>query len=686
MHRYRFGLYELRPASGDVLRGGHKLELSTKQFQILLALAEAAEQSMPVATPEWIVRRVWYEKDWPSGRNSLKVHISHLKDRLDEGTILSARGADGVRGYRLSGAVAASLPGAEADAPPNLYAIGAEQLTWLAMSPAEGAEALDRWHVRARSFAEAIARHGGLQRRESAHVLTACFPGPAAAVACSRRLHQVAHTDAESGSFVRVLLLPDAAVSAGGVTRRQVATREVAGVPPGATWAASRLALIDTLDGAVVSIPAQTAPQQAGQDDFVRLVDPLMDPHDEPPILRKPRLEPMVAVIPFSAEQAEGAHVLPLGNILTHVLTSALHSSRIIRVIAFQSAFQFAQRNASVRQIARALDADYVVTGQYRRQGRRLSVTLQVADGHTEELLAGRSASGLQSEVRNEASALVTTLADCVVSDIVNAELPRPRQAPMPDLPSHTLLLAGIHLMYRLSPADHAMSQQALQTLHERVVRHAAPPAWLALWHVFQLAQGWSSDPRHDAEQAESYARRALDIDPESALALTMMGSVCNLRPDRRDEALAHFDEALARNANEPMAWLQKGNALAFAGRGIEGLECVETALRLSPLDPARHYYLALMAGAALSAGQWDRAASGAQRSLVLNPRHVPSHRVLAIALMMGGRIEEGKAAVARLRQLQPALTASLYVANSPGKPELARQFGQALREGGLPP
>lgn len=685
--RYRFGRYELRPSSGELLRDGRKVDVPGKQFELLVALAEASVESKPVASVDWIVRKLWYAKDWDRGRRSLKVHISHLKERLEHGAIEFIT-VDGERGYRLVDPVQACSAQTDLLSRVRPYANYAERATWLAVAPASAEGDLTDWHFAAGPLREAIAKHGGQQVQEVSHVLTACFPGPEAALACSRRMHQIGATvprpDLASG-WLKVLLLPDEPVSLNQTTRRQALIQGVAEVPAGETWLSADLGLIDKLDGDVAPLPGQHALETSLNEDLVRLLQPAMEPSVEPMPHAVDRLDPMVAVIPFTPLIPEDGRDLPLGNILTHVLTAALHRSKLIKVIAFQSAAQFRHRAASIRQIALALDADYIVTGEYRRQGRKIAVSMQLADGRSQSIINTRQLTASLSEVNQENSNLVMDLADNIVAEIVSAELPKPRQTPLPDLPSHTLLLGGIHLMYRLSPAEHRLSHEALQTLHQRVPRHAVPLAWLALWHVLQLAQGWSENRQRDTELAESCARRALDIDSSSSLALTMLGSACNLRPDRRDEALVHFDQALENNPNEAMAWLQKGNALSFAGRGLEAVACIETALRLSPLDPAKHYYLALLASAALSAGRWDQAADGARRSLLLNHRHVPSHRALAIASMLAGRSEEGRAAVARLRQLQPALTAASYVADSPGKPELARLFAKAMRDGGLP-
>ena len=260
------------------------------------------------------------------------------------------------------------------------------------------------------------------------------------------------------------------------------------------------------------------------------------------------------------------------------------------------------------------------------------------------------------------------------------------RTQSLPTLASHTLLLAGVNLLYRLTPSDFQLAHQALSLLRERAPHHALPLAWLARWHLFRVVQGWSENRAEDGQRALDLAQRALDLDPDSALALTMLAAVeTGWRHDLvRADLLCQ--QALQHNPNESLAWLQKGNAASFRGDGAAALSDIEHAVRLSPLDPARHVYFGLLAGAALTAGAHDRAIEAAQQSLRLNAGHLSSHRVLAIALSLSGRLDEARHSVRQILRLDPSLTVARYVERSPGGPSgLAARFGQALQAAGLP-
>jgi len=115
-------------------------------------------------------------------------------------------------------------------------------------------------------------------------------------------------------------------------------------------------------------------------------------------------------------------------------------------------------------------------------------------------------------------------------------------------------------------------------------------------------------------------------------------------------------------------------------------MEETERAVALSPLDPWRYYYDTLCATAALSAREYQRAICLARRSLRANRTHVSTLRVIAIASSELGQMTEAREAVAELRELDPSLTVSRYLARSPARDfETSAIWAEALRRAELP-
>ena len=81
-----------------------------------------------------------------------------------------------------------------------------------------------------------------------------------------------------------------------------------------------------------------------------------------------------------------------------------------------------------------------------------------------------------------------------------------------------------------------------------------------------------------------------------------------------------------------------------------------------------------------------DQAASWAAMALQDNPDHQPGLRVAAASNAMAGRPEQAHKAVARLRQLNPALRVSnLKDVLGPWHAEGISRYEEGLRQAGLP-
>jgi TolB-like protein len=532
-----------------------------------------------------------------------------------------------------------------------------------------------------RAVRAAVEAHGGhmLVAPQPATWL-ATFPTARAGAACAHRLHRDVAGDVRPGVALRAEDLPLSEE-----VRR--ALQLVHAVPPGETWAAAGAAagLIHTLDGDVEELDRDHGRDADGSTRVFRVTAPPFDGLSGPPPIRTD-LRPTLAVIPFGT-YASDPEPVRLGDVIADQVISSLSKSHAINVISRLSTLAFRDRDSSISRIASSLAADFVVSGRYLSEAGKVRVHVELAEGVGSRVLWSEAFHDSETAALQADSQLVQALVGGVMRAVLASELRLLRTVPLPNLASHTLLLAAISMLYRLSLRDFDLAHRALRTVHERAPHHAAPLAWLARWHLFRIVQGWSDDRDVDGRLALDYAQRCLDLDPDSALGLTMLGNAHTVYLRDPDRALGLFDQALELDPNESLAWLQKGNARSFLGDGAAALDLAQKAVRLSPLDPARHYYLNILAGAALTAQSYDRAIDAARESLRLNRGHVSTHRVLAIALSMTGRLEEARASVDEVLRIEPGLTVTAYVARSPGERSgLAQTFGNALRAAGLPP
>jgi class 3 adenylate cyclase/tetratricopeptide (TPR) repeat protein len=551
---------------------------------------------------------------------------------------------------------------------------------------------------RIRDLLEAIAaglvqRHGGRVIEHRGDGLLLEFPDARAAAACAADIHRAAHErsaslDAQDGLHVRVgihqaaVVADDHAVFGAGVN---LAARITGLAGPGETMLSAVVAgyLVNGVDGVLQDLGDCHLKHVAEPVRVYRIASADVPKRDDPPAIAK--LLPMIAIMPFTGYAQDGGG-MGVGDIISDQLIGALSRSNSVNVISRLSTTALRGRELAVHAIAERLAADFVVSGRFWRSGDELCVQVELASGSSGTVIWAQTVSDSEQAALHIDSELIASILRGIAEAIFATEVRRVRTMPLPNVATHSLLLAAISLLYRLSLSDFERAHQALLAVNERVPRHAAPLAWLARWHLFRVVQGWSDDRDLDGKLALSYADRALDIDPDSSLALTMAGNVRTSYLRDLDAAEVLYDHALSVNPSESLAWLQKGNARSFRGDGAGALRDIEKAVSLSPLDPSRHFYESLLASAALAAGDHERAIAAAQSSLRMNSNHVSTHRVLAIAQSLSGRLDEACATVKRIRALEPRLTVASYVARSPARASgLAQKFGEALHRAGLP-
>ena len=149
----------------------------------------------------------------------------------------------------------------------------------------------------------------------------------------------------------------------------------------------------------------------------------------------------------------------------------------------------------------------------------------------------------------------------------------------------------------------------------------------------------------------------------------------------------ALIDRALVLNSNLAEAWNCGGWVKNWLGEPEPAIERFARAMRLSPLDPR---VTAMRSGTAFAhffLGRYDEAASWAAMALQDSPDYQPGLRIAAASNAMAGRPEQAHKAMARLRQLNPALRVSNLkdVLGPFRRAEDLSRYEEGLRRAGLP-
>lgn len=167
----------------------------------------------------------------------------------------------------------------------------------------------------------------------------------------------------------------------------------------------------------------------------------------------------------------------------------------------------------------------------------------------------------------------------------------------------------------------------------------------MAFWHLWHT---WVSRDGDDGlTQAEDFARRAMELDPDDGRAFAVLG-IADAWRRNHDSAIACLEQALELNPNLAIAHHQLGSAFIHNDKPEDAIGPLSLAMRYSPRDQLDFAFQTEMAVALARTGQYDEAYVRATRALMMKPRYWYGHLVrmlVADRLGDGDRLAEARRA-----------------------------------------
>ncbi len=158
------------------------------------------------------------------------------------------------------------------------------------------------------------------------------------------------------------------------------------------------------------------------------------------------------------------------------------------------------------------------------------------------------------------------------------------------------------------------------------------------------IGQGMNRHGAGRLDEAEAIYRQALQIEPENADALHLLGVIAHQR-GRNDLAAELIGRAIGRNDRVPAFHNNLGNALNAAGRFDAAAAAYRRAIALQPDHAGAHYNLGVLHQAG---GRLDEAAAAYEQALRFQPGHVQASANLGAVRYRQGRLDDAAACYER--------------------------------------
>ncbi len=369
-----------------------------------------------------------------------------------------------------------------------------------------------------------------------------------------------------------------------------------------------------------------------------------------PPPLTLPD-KPSIAVLAFQNMCGDPEQEYFADGITEDIITALSRISSLF-VIARNSSFAYKGKAVDIRRIGRELGVRYVLEGSVRKAGQRLRITGQLVEAETGAHLWADRFDSVLEDVFDLQDRVSMAVAGAIEPSVTQAEIRRADRKPTKNLQAYDLLMRGLgeQRLYSREAIDRAM--QMARRAVELDPRYAQAYACLAGWAGLRKINGWMEDDAGETAEGVRFAHQAVQLASNDSIVLTL--AALGLAHLDRDLATAipWLDRAIALNPNWALAYGWGALVRTFAGDYATAIDHADRAMRLSPFDPFSFAFSLARGVSHLFQRQAPEAVAWLRRSTRENPRNITTFLCLASALAHAGQIEEARAAIGRLLEL----------------------------------
>src|SRR3982751_319390 len=295
------------------------------------------------------------------------------------------------------------------------------------------------------------------------------------------------------------------------------------------------------------------------------------------------KVDKSIAVLPFENLSDEKENAYFADGVQDDVLTN-LSKIGDLKVISRTSVMQYRGRPTNLRDIGKTLGVSNILEGSVRRSGNRVRINVQLIDASTDEHLW---ANDYDRDI-TDVFAIQTDLAR-EIANALQAKLSPSEKSQMSRKPTENgeAYLAFVQAHDLSCAFENSAKLKQSEQLYQRAV-DLDPNFALALSRYSQL-ESWMlrthEGTSEHREKARSLAVRALQLQPDLPEAHLALGFSYYYGDNNYDAALTEFEIAQRGLPNESEVYLAIGAIQRRQGKWVESTANLEKAASLNPKD-----------------------------------------------------------------------------------------------------
>jgi DNA-binding SARP family transcriptional activator len=363
---------------------------------------------------------------------------------------------------------------------------------------------------------------------------------------------------------------------------------------------------------------------------------------------------------------------------LAHDVITRLAKLRSLFVIAQGTVFALHERRIGPDEAGRMLNVDYVVSGSVQRQGKRLTVTVELAETRTARIVWAE----IFDQKLDDAFLVLEEIGNRIVASIANEietiERNRAILKPPNSLDAWEAHHRGLWHMYRFSKSDNEQARHFFETAVRLDPTFARAFAGLSFTHFQNAFQGWTKrEPEVDrAFEAAGQSLMADDRDPAAHWA---MGRALWLR-GRHDQSVIELEQAIDLSPNFALGHYTLAFVHSQAGDPRAAISSSDHSRHLSPFDPLLFGMLGARAMALVRLGRFEEAADWGVKAAARPNAHAHILAIAAYSLALAGRRDEARAYLASIHKTLPRYRIDDFLTAMQFAPEGERLFREAAK------
>jgi adenylate cyclase len=336
--------------------------------------------------------------------------------------------------------------------------------------------------------------------------------------------------------------------------------------------------------------------------------------------------EKSIAVLPFENGGADNSEEYLTDGITQDIINKLSKMSSLEKVIGWFSVRGFKKTTKTLKQIANELGVAAILTGTIQKQASKTHIIAELIEVGTNKRLWGDDFVYEDKDILSIQSKVSSEIVTALNANISAEDRKKLVKNYTENIEAYKLYRRGRSFWDKRTRESYDSAEANYKKAIDLDPDYALAYAGLADCYTFNQ----KGLPQLEAIPiASAYANKALQLDSTLAEAQTTVAFIQSHFDYDWQGAKIRFEKIIKENPNYPIAHLYYGNILLFTGNTDAGLAETRKALSLDPLSSAinhvlgRNYFFAR---------KYDSSIQQLQKSIAMNPNFNASYAFLGYA------------------------------------------------------